>query len=35
MMLSTLSFFITTPEAWREGPGGIPQRCSPQLSATM
>ena len=25
MMLSTLSFLITTPEAWREGPGGIPQ----------
>jgi uncharacterized membrane protein YkgB len=25
MMCSTLSFLITTPEAWREGPGGIPQ----------
>lgn len=25
MMLSTLSFLATTPEAWREGPGGIPQ----------
>jgi reactive chlorine resistance protein C len=25
MMLSTLSFLVTTPEAWREGPGGIPQ----------
>ena len=25
MMLGTLSFLITTPEAWREGPGGIPQ----------
>ena len=25
MMLSTLSFLGTTPEAWREGPGGIPQ----------
>jgi reactive chlorine resistance protein C len=25
MMLSTLSFLITTPEAWREGPGGIRQ----------
>lgn len=25
MMLSTLSFLTTTPEAWREGPGGIPQ----------
>jgi reactive chlorine resistance protein C len=22
MMLSTLSFLVTTPEAWREGPGG-------------
>lgn len=25
MMLGTLSFLATTPEAWREGPGGIPQ----------
>jgi uncharacterized membrane protein YkgB len=25
MMLSTLSFLVTTPEAWREGPGGMPQ----------
>ena len=25
MMLSTLSFLVTTPEAWRDGPGGIPQ----------
>jgi reactive chlorine resistance protein C len=25
MMLGTLSFLVTTPEAWREGPGGIPQ----------
>jgi reactive chlorine resistance protein C len=25
MMLSTLSFLVTTPEAWREGPGGIRQ----------
>src|SRR5215469_3530155 len=25
MMLGTLSFLPTTPEAWREGPGGIPQ----------
>jgi reactive chlorine resistance protein C len=25
MMVSTLSFLTTTPEAWREGPGGIPQ----------
>jgi reactive chlorine resistance protein C len=25
MMLGTLSFLFTTPEAWREGPGGIPQ----------
>ena len=25
LMLSTLSFLVTTPEAWREGPGGIPQ----------
>ena len=25
LMLSTLSFLITTPEAWREGPGGIRQ----------
>jgi uncharacterized membrane protein YkgB len=25
MMLSTLSFLATTPEAWRDGPGGIPQ----------
>lgn len=25
MMLSTLSFLATHPEAWREGPGGIPQ----------
>jgi reactive chlorine resistance protein C len=25
MMLSTLSFLATTPEAWREGPGGMPQ----------
>jgi reactive chlorine resistance protein C len=25
MMLSTLSFLVTMPEAWREGPGGIPQ----------
>ena len=25
MMVSTLSFLATTPEAWREGPGGIPQ----------
>ena len=25
MMLSTLRFLVTTPEAWREGPGGIPQ----------
>jgi len=25
MMLSTLSFLITTPEAWRAGPGGIRQ----------
>ncbi len=25
LMLGTLSFLITTPEAWREGPGGIPQ----------
>ena len=25
MFLSTLSFLVTTPEAWREGPGGIPQ----------
>src|SRR5215469_13681019 len=24
MMISTLSFLVTTPEAWREGPGGIP-----------
>jgi uncharacterized membrane protein YkgB len=22
MMLSTLSFLVTTPEAWREGQGG-------------
>ncbi|HET7014734.1 MAG TPA: DUF417 family protein [Streptosporangiaceae bacterium] len=25
MMLSTLSFLATTPEAWTKGPGGIPQ----------
>ena len=25
LMVSTLSFLATTPEAWREGPGGIPQ----------
>jgi len=25
LMVSTLSFLVTTPEAWREGPGGIPQ----------
>ena len=25
MMLGMLSFLVTTPEAWREGPGGIPQ----------
>ena len=25
LMLGTLSFLVTTPEAWREGPGGIPQ----------
>ena len=25
MMVSTLSFLVSTPEAWREGPGGIPQ----------
>lgn len=25
MLLGTLSFLITTPEAWREGPGGIRQ----------
>ncbi len=25
MLLGTLSFLVTTPEAWREGPGGIPQ----------
>jgi reactive chlorine resistance protein C len=25
MMLCTLSFLVTTPEAWRDGPGGIPQ----------
>src|SRR5262249_43938696 len=25
MMCSTLSFLVTTPEAWRPGPGGIPQ----------
>jgi reactive chlorine resistance protein C len=25
MMMSTLSFLVTTPEAWRAGPGGIPQ----------
>ena len=25
MMLGTLSFLVTTPEAWRAGPGGIPQ----------
>ncbi len=25
MMVSTLSFLVTTPEAWREGPGGIRQ----------
>jgi reactive chlorine resistance protein C len=24
-MVSTLSFLVTTPEAWRDGPGGIPQ----------
>jgi reactive chlorine resistance protein C len=25
LMVSTLSFLVTTPEAWRDGPGGIPQ----------
>ena len=25
LMVSTLSFLATTPEAWRPGPGGIPQ----------
>ena len=25
MMLGTPSFLVRTPEAWREGPGGIPQ----------
>ena len=25
LMVGTLSFLVTTPEAWREGPGGIPQ----------
>ena len=25
LMVSTLSFLVTTPEAWREGPGGIRQ----------
>ena len=25
MMLGTLSFLVTTPEAWRPGPWGIPQ----------
>lgn len=25
MLVGTLSFLVTTPEAWREGPGGIPQ----------
>ena len=25
VMVSTLSFLATTPEAWQDGPGGIPQ----------
>ncbi|HTZ29188.1 MAG TPA: DUF417 family protein [Streptosporangiaceae bacterium] len=25
LMVSTLSFLVTTPETWREGPAGIPQ----------
>ena len=28
MMLSTLSFLVTTPEAWREGPGDTAAVCA-------